>query len=352
MRLSYRSLLFAAAAVGLATLAAALFLHKPRYRLDSPRAMVIEALPIKTGAAKDTLGEQFYLSPQLSYRGGVVLSAAKELFGGWSAISVTPDLTRLLAISDTGNWLQSTITWDAGTISGLVESTIGPLLDATGSPVNGTGNGDLESLSVGPDKVYVGFESFRSGIWLADRAPEFSSNRYSAPPLPDEIGSLRKGRGIEALARISLAGMKEPVVLVIAERNPAGDASKTPAWLLSDDGDFSLVKAFDFPTADGFDVSDVAFDRSCGLFVLERKLGWSGRFFARLVKVNLARRDGVVTQTQEILFAGDSSGAAIDNMEGLAVVPTGHGVCAMLMISDDNFLPLQKTVLLNFEYRL
>jgi hypothetical protein len=41
----------------------------------------------------------------------------------------------------------------------------------------------------------------------------------------------------------------------------------------------------------------------------------------------------------------------IDNMEGLAVHRTAAGETVLTMISDDNFSPLQRTVLLQFTLR-
>jgi hypothetical protein len=40
----------------------------------------------------------------------------------------------------------------------------------------------------------------------------------------------------------------------------------------------------------------------------------------------------------------------IDNMEGLAVHRAGDGATVLTLISDDNFSPLQRTVLLQFTW--
>jgi len=335
----------------LALIASVFLYHKPRSLLIASEDLVIDLHPIPAGDAEYSLGSKFYLSPRISYKGGVVLSGPKDVFGGWSAISLAPDLAHLIAINDIGNWFETAVTWDSGKIVGIFGAKIGPVLDTKGSPVRDSGYGDLEAVDVGNEKVYIGFESFRSGIWVASRH-EFPENRYSDAPVPSLIRNLPKGRGIEALARIVIPGTNRSAILVVAERSPMHDSNKTPAWLLTDDSNFALLNEFSLETPDGFDVSDAAYDASCGLFVLERKLSWGGRFYVRLLKLNLDVRSGDVNHTREILFDGDSSGVAIDNMEGLSVVPIRDGYCAIVMISDDNFLPFQKTVLLNFELRL
>ncbi len=49
----------------------------------------------------------------------------------------------------------------------------------------------------------------------------------------------------------------------------------------------------------------------------------------------------------EILFTADMA-YEIDNMEGLAVTRNAAGEIILTMISDDNFSPLQRNVLLRF----
>jgi hypothetical protein len=51
----------------------------------------------------------------------------------------------------------------------------------------------------------------------------------------------------------------------------------------------------------------------------------------------------------EVLVQGDQA-YEIDNMEGLSVHRDARGKTVLTLISDDNFNPLQRTVLLQFAF--
>ena len=67
----------------------------------------------------------------------------------------------------------------------------------------------------------------------------------------------------------------------------------------------------------------------------------------RIRSVSLgAIKPGALVEGPELIYA--DMGHQIDNMEGLAVHRASDGALVLTLISDDNFSPLQRTLLLQF----
>jgi hypothetical protein len=69
---------------------------------------------------------------RLSFRGGLVLSAANPAFGGYSGLSLNADGTEFLAVSDGGSWFSAKLVAKNGRLAGLKEARIGPLTQKGG----------------------------------------------------------------------------------------------------------------------------------------------------------------------------------------------------------------------------
>jgi hypothetical protein len=83
----------------------------------------------------------------LRYTGGLVLSSDDPRFGGWSAIEVSADGARLLAISDRASWMTARFAFDGdGQLSGLTDVNITPMLDDEGRALEGEA-ADAEGLA-------------------------------------------------------------------------------------------------------------------------------------------------------------------------------------------------------------
>jgi hypothetical protein len=162
---------------------------------------------------------------------------------------------------------------------------------------------------------------------------------------------LPKGFGLEALTAISAA--PAPLELLAIAERPVGNKTEAEAWLIRSAkkpvGDFAEIGRLSLGHLDGYDVSDVAWSPACGLFALQRKLTWYGRLKIKLLKLSISA-DRTAMSSEE-LFSGHSGGSAVDNYEGLAVADVAPGVCDLYAISDDNFLPVQKTILMRFRYK-
>ena len=104
---------------------------------------------------------------------------------------------------------------------------------------------------------------------------------------------------------------------------------------------------FSLKRTDDFDVSDCVATPDGRLFVLERRFSWARGLAIRIRSVALAAiKPGALVDGPELIFA--DMGSQIDNMEGLSVHRGTDGALVLTLISDDNFSPLQRTLLLQF----
>ena len=104
---------------------------------------------------------------------------------------------------------------------------------------------------------------------------------------------------------------------------------------------------FSLKRTDDFDVSDCAATPDGKLLVLERRFSWARGLAMRIRSVPFAAiKPGALVDGPELIFADMAS--QVDNMEGLSVHRDPSGAVVLTLISDDNFSPLQRTLLLQF----
>jgi len=287
------------------------------------------------------------LAPQLRFEHGITLKTRFEAFGGLSALHLSEDGTAMLAITDTGHWVRATPVWRDGQLISLDHVVMAPIQAAEGRSLRSIGHGDVEALALGNNGAYLADESYGSTVFFAPDLP----GSLAAPAQPFKrraaLKRLPKGRGIEALAYVEGPG-QVPQLLAIAERNPDSDTESIPAWLLPLSRDSADIQALRYEPTPGFDVSDAAFSKVCGLLVLERKLNWLGFFETRLKLIQTNNIKAGSTLKGLTLMATDSWTSYVDNMEGVSVVDLPDGSCNIFVISDNNYFPLQSTNLLQF----
>ena len=101
-----------------------------------------------------------------------------------------------------------------------------------------------------------------------------------------------------------------------------------------------------YATEPGFRPTDAA-RVGPSLLVLERRLSLLGGLEARIVLVDLEATPpeaGTTLRGRELARLG--VGSISDNFEGLAAERTRDGRLVIYVVSDDNFLPVQRTLLL------
>jgi len=239
-----------------------------------------------------------------------------------------------VAVSDTGFWFTARPVEDGGRIVGLADPRLAPILDGDGKPVAGKLNSDAEGLRTqsrdGRLEALVSFERKHSLRRFVAR-PDLAHANGRPVRLPKSVTNLTRNAGLEALAVAPAGSAFAGAMLMIAERSLDRDGNHRGRILGGPRaGTFALMRS------DDFDVTDAAFLAGGHLLVLERRFSLLGGPAIRVRRV-----DGRILVEADIRHQ-------IDNMEGMALRPGAAGETRMLLISDDNKSPIQRTILLEF----
>ncbi|WP_319518040.1 esterase-like activity of phytase family protein [uncultured Martelella sp.] len=296
-------------------------------------SVTVNAVQIeKFAAEKDT--DRF---GRLQFLGGLKLTSPDPEFQSLSAIRFLPDGTHFIAVADTGEWVDGTVTRDAsGALSGLADVTVTPMKNARGVHAGKSGM-DAESLAIQDDHLYVGFE----GRHRIDSYPLSGHDQANASPGPDFLiptYELRRNGSFEALATAPDGRM-----VVIAEKSIDTAGNLFAAVIRGPDrGIFKVVKR------EGYDVTDAAFLPDGDLLVLERRFSLLSGVAMRIRRLpGDAVRPGSTVDGPTIMQAYGGT-HRIDNMEGMDVVRSDDGTLHIILVSDDNDSPLQNTLMLEF----
>jgi hypothetical protein len=324
----------------------AVFAGKPHTALTGQASLNLDAVPIQMLDRFPSF-KRAELAPQFRFEHGITLTSRLKAFGGLSALHLSRDGAALLAVTDTGHWLRATPVWQEGQLVALEQAMMAPIQASGGRSLRASGHGDIEAMALSPNGAYLADESYGSTLFFAPDVPDSLTAPTQAFKRRDALKKLPKGRGIEALAYVQRAGLA-PQLLAIAERHPDSNAGFIPAWLLPASPDSAAIQTLRYEPTPGFDVSDAAFSTRCGLLVLERKLNWLGFFKIRLKLIQADSIQAGSTLKGQTLLAADSWTSHVDNLEGVSVMDAPDGSCEIFMTSDDNFLPVQSTHLLQF----
>lgn len=282
---------------------------------------------------------------KLIWRGGVNLFGKSQYFGGYSGLIIDQGGKGLLAISDAGTWLRATVDYDGRKIKGLSNATIGPILGRDGKPLMQEVNRDAESIGLidgdtSRGTAYVGFERNHRIF----RYP-FTREAFGPPSgplqLPPETKRMDANRGIEALTPLRTGRLKG-TTLAFSERLPDG-AGNLRGWLIGGPSPGPVT----LKSIGGFDITDAAELPGGGVVLLERRFRYSEGVKMRIRR--LAEKDlrpGATIEGDVLLEATDALN--IDNMEGIAAYRSPSGEIIITLTSDDNFSPLQRTLLMQF----
>jgi hypothetical protein len=277
----------------------------------------------------------------LLFRSGLELTSPVAGFGGFSALWRSPDGRDLVAVADNAHWLRARVETSEGRLSGLADAVLSPLLLDSGKPLGASRFYDSESLVVAGKAAFVGVERSHDVIRFDWSRPGILA-RGRPIPVPEDLKDLPGNGGLEA---IGIAPPRSPLagaLVAVAERSARWSNTPAKGFILTGPhrGTFDVVRS------DGYDVADLAFLPGGDVLLLDRRFSLLGGFATRLRRVaEGAIRPGALVDGP-ILFESDPS-QQIDNMEGLSVHREGRNT-VLTLISDDNFSPLQRTLLLEF----
>lgn len=250
---------------------------------------------------------------------------------GLSGLWVAPGGGSLLTVSDRGWMLSATVERDAeGHIHAVRTEWQAQMLDNFGKEVAAF-TADAEALAVASDgTVYVGFESYT-------RVTALTPPDMTPTPLHrwDRFRDLWGNEGFEGLAL-----RPDGYLLAILEGQDEGGrrtfARKDDDW----------VEGPVLPATKGWALADATFGPDGLLYLLERRHALLAGFATRLSRVALD--DGRVGPAEQLL---ETRPGDLDNMEGMSLWRDAEGRVIVSLVSDDNFLPVQNTIIAEYELR-
>lgn len=253
-------------------------------------------------------------------------------FGGFSAIEIDASGQLFIAITDKTYVVSAQISRDVR--GRIIRINAGPLRQLLGRDRKPFGDyqRDTEGLAIAPDgTAYVSFEQ-NPRIVRFDTLP---GPGVLLPRHPD-FKTMRKNGALEALA-IDADG-----TLYTLPEIPTGPVGKTPVYRFQNG---AWDQPFTLQTPDLFRPVAADFGPDGRFYLLERQFHGLLGFSNRVRRFELGP-DGL-TKPETLI---QSRPGQHDNLEGLSVWRDASGLLRLTMVSDNNFLFLQRTEIV--EYRV
>src|SRR5262245_7451364 len=311
--------------------------EKPKLA-EPPVAIEVRARPIAAFEPREPSRRRF---GQLEFRGGVELTSPYKEFGGLSAIRVGPDGARFLALTDQGRWLRGRIVYDGTRPVGMAGAEMAPILGGDGRPLAARRWYDTEAIAQDGGTVYVGIERVHQIVRL-DYGRHGLLARAQPIAVPHDMKQLPSNGSIEALEFVPKNFPLAGTLIAISERGYDVDGN-IKGWLIGgpSPGPFAVKRR------EGFEISDCALLPNGELLLLERRYSMFTGVAMRMRRIPLTSiHPGALVDGPIVIYA--DMGFEIDNMEGLSVHRAASGDLVLTLVSDDNFSPIQRTLLLQF----
>lgn len=293
-------------------------------RLGALTRTVLSAILIAAGAPAP--------AATLEHVGTFVWTDKAPSFGGFSGIEVSPDGQSFHAVSDRSFLYWGSFLRDpSGRIADMQIDGRAHLRDSHGVPLKPGYLGDSEGLAIAADgTIWVTFEGLDRII--SYDTPDSAATTHPRPP---DLPGMRINSGLEALAI-----RDDGTIFAIPERS-ANEARPFPLLTFRND---EWRKVGEIRRDPRWLAVGADFGPDGWLYLLERDfkgiLGFTARVRRFQITDNGPQNEEILLETRQMQY---------DNLEGIAVWQDDQGI-RLTMISDDNFLILQRTELV--EYRL
>lgn len=273
----------------------------------------------------------------LTWLSGLELRSPDPRFGGFSGLLLSPDGSTATAVSDHGHGVRFSLRHDEkGRLAGVDSARIAPLLALDGQPFTDRFDRDAEALARLPDgSIAVAFEH-NHRIWNYAGSSGDLTAVPTPMPFPSTTPAFGRNSGVEAMSELS-----DGSILALVEGR--AEDTQSPAYLWQGNRWHDLIYERDA----GFRPTGATLLPDGDVLVVERFFTVLEGVKIRLVRLGAETLKPGATLRGEVL-ATLIPPVALDNMEGIAATRGINGEIWVYLISDDNFSPLQRTLLLHF----
>jgi len=274
------------------------------------------------------------------------LWSAHPRFGGLSGIVVEDG--RLRTLTDQGWWFGAELAGQGGRLL-LEDARIAPMRDPGGETYRKAG-GDAEGLARFGDGLAVSFERDHRIMLLRAAGQLGGTLQFRA------FERLPSNEGLEALATlpdgrlIAFAESREEAGVPVFQIDPdAGEPAEPDDAAQGEEaaGETGLVEAH-LPVPGRHRVTGADVGPDGRLYLVLRHFALTTGVSIRVMRYRLGE-DGLPLAGSAETLAAFEQGSGIDNMEGIAVEAAPDGGLRLWLVSDDNFNPIQRTLLLRFD---
>ncbi len=266
----------------------------------------------------------------LAPAGAWELTSGHPEFGGLSGLLVEDG--RLYAVTDQGWWFGAGLAAEGEALR-LEDARLAPMRDPGGEIYRKAG-GDAEGLARPGARfgarLAVSFERDHRVMLLRD------TGRLGATMQARAFEQLASNKGLEALAALPEGGL-----LALAERR---DARGFPVFQLGPEGEVTEAR---LPATSRHAVTGADLGPDGRLYLVLRHFSVFRGISIRVMRYRLDA-DGLPRADTAETLAAFEQGSGIDNMEGIALERGADGAVWLWLISDDNFNPIQRTLLMRF----
>lgn len=294
-----------------------------QHREPPPAVSLIRFMPVPLDEDAPGLGRV----GRLAFLGAWAMTSNDARVGGISALHVEGG--EALALSDAGWRIRLPLPGGRE----IVRAEIAMIAQGPGPPGD-KANRDVESLIVEGDTAWVGYEQFNA-VWRYGRR-RFDPRASAAPPAMRRWGD---NAGPEAMVRLP-----DGRFLVFAE----GEGGDSEVALFAGDPSVAGTPALRlrYRPPEGYRVTDAALLPDGRLVLLNRRVGLFAGFTAKLTLATLPRlaEGALIAGSEAAAFEGE---VTRDNLEALSATREG-GRTILWIASDDNYNPLQRTLLMKF----
>ena len=266
-------------------------------------------------------------------------------FGGFSAIEISEDGARFTAISDHGSWLLGTIDRGAdGRIAKVATTHTQPLRSEKITPLR-RDRSDSEGLAIAQDgTIYISFEGvprvlrYKTIDGTAENLP--TPKEFSKFPINAALESLAiDAQGVLYTMPEEVPGSKRVRILTGQPGNPNG--ADFPVWRFANG---AWTQPFTLTRRGSYLPVGSDFGPDGRFYLLERDFHGIAGFSSRVRSFRVTAKGF----TDEKIHLESHAGLH-DNLEGISVWRDAKGKIRLTMIADNNFMPFQRSELVEYQ---